>query len=289
VDFSERTHRLRRDMTTNKTLKILCLGVYSAALLAVYELLRGSLPIVVTVVASWLEDRHFRPPEMVRLPAGQFLMGSPSSEQGHQPHEGPQRRVSIVRPFELARFEVTFREWDVCVRDGGCTYSPSANGWGRGKQPVIYVSWQDAKGYLGWLSRKTGKAYRLPTEAEWEYAARAGTTTAYAFGPTIAPSQARFATDRAAPVGSYAPNRFGVYDMHGNVWEWVEDCYHPTYEGGPSDGSAWVTDCADALRVVRGGAWFNGPLHVRAASRDSDSPDMRYDIVGFRIARSIDE
>ena len=196
-------------------------------------------------------------PEMVVLPAGEFMMGSNEYDS-----EKPPRKVTISRPFAVGKFEVTFSEWEACVADGGCTHRPAdQHGWGRGRRPVINVSWHDAKEYVGWLSRKTGKSYRLLSEAEWEFAARAGTTTRYAFGDRITKSQAQFSegswssTGKTVEVGSFPANRFGLHDLHGNVWEWVEDAWHPNYHGAPVDGSAWQG--GDAQRVLRGGSWMS--------------------------------
>lgn len=208
-------------------------------------------------------------PEMVMIPAGNFLMGSPDSEAGRSSDEGPQHRVSISRPFAAGKYEVTFDEWDACVRESGCSHNPSDQGWGRGKRPVINVSWQDAKKFTEWLSRKSGKRYRLLTEAEWEYVARAGTTTAYSTGATIATSQANYSGNlgKTVAVGSYGPNAFGVHDVHGNVYEWTEDCWNASYAGAPTNGSAWLSgDCSD--RVSRGGSWSDG--------------------IGFRLARTLE-
>lgn len=178
-------------------------------------------------------------PEMVVIPAGSFMMGSPGSEAQRDSHEGPQHRVAIERPFAAGKYEVTFDEWDACVRENGCSYNPHDSGWGRGRRPVIYVSWNDAKAYAEWLSRKTGGNYRLLTEAEWEYVARAGTTTVFSFGNAIAPQQANYynkvadagspvaaSRGQTVPVGSYPANAFGLHDVHGNAWEWTEDCWN---------------------------------------------------------------
>src|SRR5262245_37248187 len=156
-------------------------------------------------------------PEMVVVPAGRFLMGSPADEADRKLNEGPQHWVTIGRPFAVGKFEVTFAEWDACTADGGCRHRPDDKGWGRGKQPVYMVSWDDiTQEYLPWVSRKTGKAYRLLSEAEWEYAARAGTTTPYSSGLTITKSQANFHSPKGTfDVGSFPPNAFGLYDMHG--------------------------------------------------------------------------
>ncbi len=184
-------------------------------------------------------------PEMVVVPAGSFTMGSPTTEPGHSVDESPQHTVTIVRPFAIGRFEVTFDEWDACAADGGCNgYKPADEGWGRARRPVINVSWDDAEAYIAWLSKKTGKSYRLPSGAEYEYATRAGTQTAYPWGKAIGTNNAnchacgsKWDAKQTAPVGSFAPNGFGLYDMVGNVREWTEDCYHDSYLGAASGHS----------------------------------------------------
>jgi formylglycine-generating enzyme required for sulfatase activity len=231
-------------------------------------------------------------PEMVVIPAGEFTMGSPASEQGRNDSEEPQHRVVFAKPLAVARFEVTFDDWDACVAHGDCA-RVSDGGYGRGRQPVINVTWYDAQQYAAWLSRMTGKPYRLLSEAEFEYAARAGTLTAYPWGDEIGKNNANCAgcdskwdNRQPSPVGSFAVNRFGLYDMHGNVMQWVEDCYHDSYKGAPSDGSAWIArDCA--LRVLRGGLWDGDPQYVRSAFRYSLTPDDRDSVLGFRLARTL--
>ena len=171
-------------------------------------------------------------PEMVEIPAGSFVMGSaPTGGLYHSWDEVPQRTVRM-QGFALGKYEVTFDEWDACAAAGGCAHRPGDRGWGRGLRPVVYVSWEDAKQYVAWLSQRTGRRYRLPSEAEWEYAARAGTTTHFWWGNAADRNRANCAgcgsqwDDRqTAPVGSFPPNAFGVHDMHGNVKEWVEDCW----------------------------------------------------------------
>jgi formylglycine-generating enzyme required for sulfatase activity len=229
-------------------------------------------------------------PEMVVVPAGEFTMGSDESAR-----EKPPRRVTIQRPFAVGKFEVMFAEWDACVADGGCNNRPSDEGWGRGRRPVINVSWHDAKEYVGWLSRKTGKNYRLLSEAEWEYAARAGTRTRYAFGDTISKGQAHFFTEgsyrttggKTVEVGSFPANGFGLHDMHGNVWEWVEDAWHPTYHGAPVDGSVWAGRDV-SQRVLRSGFWCYYPPHdLRSATRCWLEPGRQDHDVGFRVGRTL--
>jgi formylglycine-generating enzyme required for sulfatase activity len=235
-------------------------------------------------------------PKMIVIPAGSFRMGSPATEGGRDDDEGPQHEVVLPRSFAVSEFDVTFDDWDTCAGLGGCPQEGRADdrGFGRGTQPVIYVSWGDAQAYVRWLSRMTGKKYRLLTEAEWEYAARAGSTTAYFWGEEIGKNNAncngcgsQWDNRQTSPVGSFKPNDFGLYDMVGNVWQWVEDCNHDNYSGAPADGSAWTSgDCR--VHVVRGGAWFfNGPGALRSANRNRDTTDFRDGGLGFRVARTL--
>jgi formylglycine-generating enzyme required for sulfatase activity len=234
-------------------------------------------------------------PEMVVVPAGSFTMGSPTTEAGHSVDENPQHTVTIARPFAIGRFEVTFDEWDACAADGGCNgYKPSDENWGRGRRPVINVSWDDAEAYVAWLSKKAGKPYRLPTGAEYEYATRAGTQTIYPWGNDIGTNNAnchacgsQWDARQTAPVGSFAPNAFGLYDMVGNVREWTEDCYHERYIGAPTDGSAWIEGADCSRRVVRGGSWLLAPAFLRSANRYWFNPDYRLNYLGFRVARTL--
>jgi formylglycine-generating enzyme required for sulfatase activity len=237
-----------------------------------------------------------RCPEMLVVPAGSFTMGSLPDEPGHYNDEGPKHKVTIVKSFAVSKFTLTFDNWDACVIDGGCdSYNPSDQGWGRGLQPVINVSWNDARSYVAWLSKKTSKPYRLLTEAEYEYATRAETQTVYWWGNDIGRGNAncngcgsRWDGRQPAPVGSFAPNQFGLYDMSGNVWVWVEDCWHDSYQGSPSDGSAWTTSCMDDTRhVIRGGSWSLDPGSVRAAFRLRDVAVNRVGYLGFRLARDL--
>ena len=277
---------------------------------AITSLVRGRSWAQVVATKKAEEKLRFTPgkafrsceacPEMVVVPAGSFTMGSPASEEGHGNDEGPQRRVTISQPFAVGRYEVTFSEWDACVSAGGCNgHRPDDEGWGRGRRPVMNVSWNDAKSYVAWLSRKTGKRYRLLTEAEWEYAARAGTTGPFHFGNTISTDQANYDgnytygpgrkgvdREKTVPVGSFPANRFGLHDMHGNVWEWVEDCRHDSYTGAPSDGSAWTTGGECSRRVLRGGSWDDFPRNLRSAVRFRYVTGNPYDDLGFRVART---
>ena len=293
-------------------------------------------------------------PKMAVLPSGNFMMGSPPEELGREDNEGPHHKVTINHSFAVGIYEVTFNEWDYCVRRGGCPKVDdeenwglaSDEGWGRMERPVINVSWNDAKAYVRWLSRETGKEYRLLTEAEWEYAARVGTTTRFHsgntqvvaqhfhsrvitatpfhFGNTISTDQANYATlaswkswwqqnmestfpnkeykkiyaayspssegkdhKQTTLVGSFPANNFGLHDMHGNVWEWVEDCWHDNYRHAPTDGSAWTARSDCDMRVFRGGSWRNDPGNLRSALRGRIFSDTRDDSIGFRVAMNI--
>jgi formylglycine-generating enzyme required for sulfatase activity len=239
-------------------------------------------------------------PEMLSIPAGAFTMGSPASE----PFRGAetQHRVTIAKPFAMSRYEVTFAQWEACVADGGCGgHRPDDQGWGRGNRPVIGVSWNDANAYVQWLSRKSGKAYRLPSEAEWEYAARAGTATPFSFGETITADEANYDGTAAygsgtagvnrqmtMPAGSFPPNAFGLHDMHGNVWEWTEDCWSDEYtDTTPADGAPVLrADCEG--HVMRGGSWEDHPADVRSAARVGAFKDDQTWSDGFRIVRAME-
>jgi formylglycine-generating enzyme required for sulfatase activity len=245
-------------------------------------------------------------PQLVVVPAGEFTMGSGADEKNRYDNEGPQHLVRIAAPIAVGKFEVTFAEWSPCVADRACPALPDM-GWGRGRRPVVSVSYDDAMAYVAWLSRLTGKPYRLLSEAEWEYAARAGATTSFYWKGGASQickyanigdrrvrakhkSKPTFDCDdgfaETAPVGVFKPNAFGLHDMLGNAWEWVQDCYNPDYNGAPSDGSAWMSgDCSD--HVFRGGSWYSNPQDVRLAQRDRDAVGVRYNDLGFRVARSL--
>ncbi len=229
--------------------------------------------------------------EMVAIPGGSFRMGDLSGGDGAD-DEGPVHVVRIA-PFEMGKYEVTFSQWDACVADGGCSRADD-EGWGRGNRPVIDVSWdKDVQAFIVWLNARTGGGYRLPTESEWEYAARAGSESKYSWGDFIGNNRANCGQGRegcgdkwekTAPVGSFAPNAWGLHDMHGNVYEWVEDCWKSSYVGAPSDGSAWRSgDCS--LRVSRGGSWADGTWTLRSASRFEYPRSDRGGDLGFRLAR----
>ena len=230
-------------------------------------------------------------PTLVVIPAGRFDMGSPANEADRTAGEGPRHAVSIARPFALSRTEVTFEAWDACAAAGACP--KAVDGWGRGAMPVVDVSWDGAQNYVAWLSQRTGKPYRLPTEAEWEYAARAGTTTRYPWGDEVGSGHANCNgcggawTLQTAPVGSFPPNAFGLFDMQGNVWEWVEDVWHDGFDGAPVDGSAWLDGGDPTFRVIRGSSWHNEPELARSAIRFQRHRKVQFDTLGLRVARTL--
>lgn len=254
---------------------------------------------------SWQQRRSSRElwdapdaPRMVAIRGGSFVMGSPPGERGRWNTEGPQHTVSIGHDYAVSAYPITFDEWDACVQEGGCRgYTPPDEHWGRGKHPVVNVSWEDAQSYIAWLNAKTGHHYRLLSEAEWEYAERAGTTTPYSTGESISTNQANF-LDSANPtpgpvgrqptqVGMFPPNGFGLYDMQGNVWEWVQDCWNDSYKGAPADGSPWLRgDCQ--RRVVRAGAFNRDRSFMRSATRYWIVGQLRSALAGFRVARTLE-
>ena len=262
-------------------------------------------PLTATSSAGTMVRECAACPEMVVVPAGDYMMGSPDGEAGREKNEGPVHRVTIAEPLAVGKYEVTFAEWDACVVAGGCTHRPGDNGWGRGTRPVINVSWEDAQAYVAWVSRETGRPYRLLSEVEWEYVARAETTGTYWwdgwFSTGADHEYANYGTEaccggmaagadrwmHTSPVGSFEANAFGLFDTAGNVWEWVADCWNDSYRDAPSDGSAWTSgNCG--RRVVRGGSWYNEPEVLRSANRDRSDTGSRDDTFGFRIARTLD-
>ena len=256
-------------------------------------------------------------PELVVLRAGRFQMGSPEHERkiamasGAQRNwlarETPQHWVGIARPFAIGRYPVTVGEWRAFVEASGWQPGGEVNWAAPGfvqteLHPVVGVSWNDAQQYVAWLSERTGQRYRLPSEAEWEYACRAGTRTAFSFGDAIDTSLANYDGNftwnggargeyrrGTTPVDRFAPNPWGLHDMHGNVWEWVQDLMHENYEGAPLDGSAWETGGERARRILRGGSWLYNPRYLRSALRNGFSAVMSNDIVGFRVVRELPE
>ena len=251
---------------------------------------------------DWIAGENFRDcpdcPEMVVIPAGSFRMGCLSNDYQCSADELPVYDVRIPQPFGLGKYEVTFAEWEACVTASGCDgYEPDDGGFHRGRvrdgTPVINVSWDDAQAYVTWLSEVTDAAYRLPSEAEWEYAARAGTTTKYPWGNEMVVGRANCGSvtwcddwTGTAPVGSFPANAFGLHDMHGNVWEWVEDCWNGTHPRAPSDGSARLSgDCSRS--VSRGGSWRHPTGNLRSATRIGVTAGNRVYEIGFRVARTL--
>ncbi|RTL66347.1 MAG: hypothetical protein EKK41_18840 [Hyphomicrobiales bacterium] len=238
-------------------------------------------------------------PEMVVVSSGTFRMGGSEADLDQRPDELPAHLVKFAAPFAVGRFEVTFNEWEACVAGGGCQANPEPEdeGWGRGRRPVINVSWSDAQTYVAWLTRKTGKTYRLLTEAEWEYAARAGSEAPFITGVRLTTEHAninpgevpdgttQLYRERTIPVGELPANAWGLHDMHGNVGEWVLDAWHDDYQDAPGDGSARTSEADDALRVIRGGSWYKPAQDCRLSSRARDLPDHRSADIGFRVAR----
>jgi formylglycine-generating enzyme required for sulfatase activity len=237
-------------------------------------------------------------PEMVVIPPGEFMMGSTEAERQWAVEEGtkqermepekPQHLVRIDYSLVVGRYPVTFEEYGQFASSTGRA-QPHDEGWGRSTRPAINVDWEDAKSFAAWLSVQTDQPYRLLSEAEWEYACRAGTTSRYWWGDQITPENANYGVDagKTSEVGKYPANPFGLYDMHGNVWEWVEDCWHDSYVGAPDDGSAWTAG-SGSRRVLRGGCWSNYvPGVLRCAFRDWDTSDRRSNVHGFRVARTL--
>ena len=248
-------------------------------------------------------------PAMVVLPTGSFRMGDLN---GSGYGDRPVHTVTISRPIAMCQYPVMFADYDrfVAAKDaewhvheprrflktlfGRKLKRPFDATWGRGRRPVINVNWHGAKAYAAWLSEQTGKRYRLPSESEWEYAARAGMETAYSWGDEIGVNLAnckgsgsKWSDEQTSPVGSFAPNYFGLYDMHGNVWEWVEDCWHHSYEGAPTDGSAWTSGGDSAWRVARGGSWSMEPKYLRSEYRYRFTPSRYFINIGFRLVQDL--
>jgi formylglycine-generating enzyme required for sulfatase activity len=259
-----------------------------------------TLPLVVSLVvaAPFAQAEDARQPgdtfrdcadcgEMVVVPPGEFDMGAADMAS-----EAPVHRVTIAKPFAIGRREVSFAEWDACVAAGPCKYAPGDHGWGRGARPAIDLSWDDLAPFVGWLSQKAGQSYRLPSEAEWEYSARAGTVSSYWWGKDVGTARAKCQDcggtpgAQTVPTGSFRPNAFGLYDTSGNAAEWVQDCWNPNYRGAPTDGSAWAKgDCT--LRVLRGGYFASKSNAIRSGARFRYDEDVRFYGNGFRVARDL--
>lgn len=240
-------------------------------------------------------------PDMITIANGEFTMGC-LRPKNCDANERPAHQVSVTS-FDISKTEITFNQWDGCYHDGGCTTYPNDENWGRGQRPVINVSWNDTQQYVAWLSRKTGKHYRLPSEAEWEYAARANTQTFYTHGDCIINAQANFDArfiwnkeqcnttgnflNKTHEVGHLEPNAFGLYDMHGNVWEWTQDCFHDNYQGAPAHSEAWKTASSPCKsHVLRGGSWHDLPWDLRAAVRQQEIANLSNNTTGFRIVKT---
>jgi formylglycine-generating enzyme required for sulfatase activity len=233
------------------------------------------------------------------------LIGSPANESGHESSEEPRRSIKFARPFAVSRDSISFAEWDNCVAEGGCDhFIPGDMGWGRGLQPLVLVSWNDAKSYVAWLSKKTSETYRLLSESEWEYSARACRTAAcgdwtFWFGNVISPDLANYdwrysyaggrkaqAPQKPQPTNTFGPNPFGLFNVTGNVAQWVEDCWNPHLRDLPGDGSARMSgDCS--AHVIRGGSWSDDPVNLRSAARKYDTVSAREPNTGFRVAREL--
>jgi len=253
------------------------------------------------VVRDSLKDGS-EAPEMVLIPPGSYFMGASDGDAQAAPTEKPQHRVRIARPFAIGRYPVTFDEYDHFCEAAGCK-KPADRSWRRGRRPVINISWHDSVAYCAWLSEQTGRHYRLPTEAEWEYAARAGTAMPFSFGDDESTlgdyawcskrtvsflGFGRIALrDQTAPVGGKRPNPWGLYDIHGNVWEWVQDCWHDSYQGAPIDAFEWPGVCVDACRVLRGGAWNSRASDARVSNRLRYDPEYRNGNLGLRLAQDL--
>lgn len=265
---------------------------------------------------EWFKD-HRHGPEMVVVPAGEFLMGSPDSEADRWDNEGPQHQVKLARLFGVGRHAVTRGQFAAFVEttnyrmEGGAQvwtgtqwrFDPTLSwrnpGFRQGDDhPVVCVNWNDASAYVAWLCQCTGRTYHLLSEAEWEYVARAGTDTPYWWGSSITAVQANYygykgfpamgqVRKSTMPVGHFEANPWGLYNVHGNVWEWCKDCWHENYNGAPTDGSAWI-DCSDpGFRVIRGGSWYFFREVLRSAYRNRYAADHRNHNVGFRVGRTI--
>ncbi|UZE10134.1 formylglycine-generating enzyme family protein [Pseudomonas sp. B21-053] len=247
-------------------------------------------------------------PEMVVLPTGTFTMGTPENEVGREPDEGPLHPVTFAKPLAISRFQVLVGEWDAYLRDTGYVMPDGDTRPGReckagvpryertAKHPAVCMDFEEANAYVAWLSKKSGKAYRLVSESLREYASRAGSTGPFPFPfdegkeYSIAKHANTYGAadgyNFTAPAGSFPANAFGVYDMHGNVYEWTADCFNENYVGAPSDGSAWLSgDCK--VRRIRGNDWGEAPVFSRSGNRNATYPDTRGDWLGFRVARDL--
>ncbi len=228
-------------------------------------------------------------PELAVIPSGTFIMGADSRYES----EGPAHRVTIAKPFAMGIYEVTFDEWKACFKAHACgKVMPDDHGWGRGKRPVINITWYGARRYVRWLSKKTGKTYHLPSEAQWEYAARADAKSTYWWGNAVGKGRANCRdcgvkiSRKSEPVDSFKPNPWGLYNVSGNVWEWVADCWNPTHIGAPADGAVRLSgDCRQ--RVIRGGSWYYFSKNMRSAWRFKNDARVKSYGIGFRVMREL--
>ena len=222
--------------------------------------------------------------EMIYIPSGTFTMGSPQGELGRSSDEGPRHRVTVAE-FSMGEYPITQAQWRAVASlpQVERELDPAPSRFKGDNRPVEQVNWHEAMEFCARLSADSQRQYTLPSEAQWEYACRAGTTTAFHFGDTITPRQANYEGNHTTPVDSFPPNSFGLYDMHGNVWEWCLDHFHDSYDGAPADGSAWVTGEDSIFRVLRGGSWSNAPESCRSAYRFNNDPVNRYYNTGFRV------
>ncbi|WP_298269128.1 formylglycine-generating enzyme family protein [Geobacter sp.] len=286
--------RFRTSLAALAAVLILPVGAGAAGL-------PGGAPVAATAGSSFRDRLKSggAGPEMVGIPAGRFRMGAIFG--GGDPDEKPVHEVTIPRPFAMGRYEVTFAEYDrFCEatgrekpKDGRRWFGPLSRNWGRGSKPMMNVTWEDAVAYTRWLSEQTGHRYRLPSEAEWEYAARGGKDTPYWWGGTVGEKRAnckgcgsRWDNRQTALVGSFAANPYGLFDTAGNVWEWCLDTWHESYAGAPADGNPWLGG-DDSRRVQRGGSFGSKPRYVRSSARGRGAPDGQYVYLGFRVVREL--
>lgn len=243
----------------------------------------SNIPAWIDYFQDPIKSLDAKAPPMVKIFANQYFMGGQSEK------ELPRHMVEL-QEFAVSLYEVTFEEYDLFAENTGRA-KPKDEGWGRGKRPVINVSWFDARAYTEWLSKMTGQKYRLPTEAEWEYMATTGKGSLYPWGNKIGSNKANCDDCNArweattAPVGSFQPNRFGVFDTSGNVEEWTEDCYHSSYIGAPEDGSAWITDGDCSMYMLRGGSHSGNQMDVTSMARNYTAPGSKSNYIGFRVVR----
>lgn len=259
-------------------------------------LLFASIAVTTVACAETVQPKRFAGiqdceacPELAIIPPGAFTMGN----DGPHKYERPAHTVTFNKAFAIGMFEVTFDEWQACFDEGACgTEMPDDHHWGQGQRPVMNITWADANAYAAWLSKKTQKTYRLPTEAEWEYAARAGTDSEFWWGDEVGLSKANCRdcgpeiSHQTQPTDSFAPNAWGLYNVHGNVWEWVQDCWNKTHEGAPTDGSARLEgDCRQ--RVMRSGSWYYFSKNIRSAWRFKNDARVKSYGIGLRVVREL--